>query len=170
MDLVTWARRQGSRLCGNAVGSVPAGGGRIEPEGASSQTRPLSDRRSLALRGAEPEAAISALVGSLVSEHIGPGPKARTYLNGEVVTVVLTDTLTKGEERLVRDGMSELVLCTRRAFQQTMRQDLVVGIEEITGRRVRASASEMRPDITVEVLVLDAMGEGDMVRGARQPL
>ena len=122
------------------------------------------------LPGAEPEAAISALVGSLVSEHIGSGPKARTYLNGEVVTVVLTDTLTKGEERLVRDGMSELVLGTRRAFQQTIRQDLVMGIEELTGRRVRASASEMRPDITIEVLVLDGSSEGfegDTVRGAR---
>ena len=119
------------------------------------------------LPGAEPEAAISALVGGLVSEHIGPRPKARTYLNGEVVTVVLTDTLTKGEERLVRDGMSELVLGTRRAFQQTMRKDLVAGIEEITGRRVRVSASEMRPDITVEVLVLDDSSESDTVRGAR---
>lgn len=129
--------------------------------------RGLSDRRSLVLPGAEPEAAISALVGGLVSEHIGPGPKARTYLNGQVVTVVLTDTLTKGEERLVRDGMSELVLGTRRAFQQTMRQDLVAGIEEVTGRRVRVRASEMRPDITVEVLVLDGSSEGDTVRGAR---
>lgn len=129
--------------------------------------RGLSDRRSLVLPDAEPEAAISALVGGLVSEHIGPGPKARTYLNGDVVTVVLTDTLTKGEERLVRDGMSELVLCTRRAFQQTMRQDLVVGVEEITGRRVRLSASEMTPDVTVEVLVLDGSSEGDLARGAR---
>lgn len=128
--------------------------------------RSLSDRGSLVLPGAEPEAAISTLVGGLVSEHIGPGPKARTYLNGEVVTVVLTDTLTKGEERLVRDGMSELVLGTRRAFQQTIRQDLVAGVEEITGRRVRVSASEMTPDITVEVLVLDGSSEGDMLRGA----
>jgi uncharacterized protein YbcI len=128
--------------------------------------RGLPDRSSLVLPGTEPEAAISELVGGLVSEHIGPGPEARTYLNGEVITVVLTDTLTKGEERLVRDGMSELVLGTRRAFQQTIREDLVAGIEEITGRRVRVSASEMRPDITVEVLVLDGSSEGDAVRGA----
>ena len=87
-----------------------------------------------------------------------------------MITVVLTDTLTKGEERLVRDGMSELVLGTRRAFQQTIRQDLVAGIEEITGRRVRVSASEMRPEITIEVLVLDSPSEGEPVRGERQPL
>jgi uncharacterized protein YbcI len=132
--------------------------------------RGRSDWRQLALPGAEPEAAISALVGGVVSEHTGPRSKARTYLNGEVITVVLTDTLTKGEERLVRDGMSELVLGTRRAFQQTIRQDLVAGIEEITGRRVRVSASEMRPEVTVEVLVLDSPSEGEPVRGERQPL
>jgi uncharacterized protein YbcI len=130
--------------------------------------RGRADRRPLALEGTEPEAAISALVGGVVSEHTGPRSKARTYLNGEVITVVLTDTLTKGEERLVRDGMSELVLGTRRAFQQTIRQDLVAGIEQITGRRVRVRASEMRPDITVEVL--DSSSEGEPAPSERQPL
>jgi uncharacterized protein YbcI len=132
--------------------------------------RGRSDQTQLVLPGAEPEAAISALVGGVVSEHTGPRSKARTYLNGDVITVVLTDTLTKGEERLVRDGMSELVLGTRRAFQQTIRQDLVAGIEQITGRRVRVSASQMSPEITVEVLVLDSPGAGDAVQGENQPL
>lgn len=132
--------------------------------------RGRSDQGQLVLAGAEPEAAISALVGGVVSEHTGPRSKARTYLNGDVITVVLTDTLTKGEERLVRDGMSELVLGTRRAFQQTIRQDLVVGIEQITGRRVRVRASEMSPEITVEVLVLDSPLAGEADRGENQPL
>jgi len=118
------------------------------------------------LAGRQPATAISELVGGLVGEYIGGGPHARTYLNGDVITVVLEDTLTRGEERMVRDGMSELVLSTRRAFQQTMREALVAGVEEITGRRVRVSASEMRPDITVEVLVLDGSSEGDGFRGA----
>ena len=131
--------------------------------------RRRSDQRQLALPGAEPEAAISALVGGVVSEHTGPRSKARTYLNGDVITVVLTDTLTKGEERLVRDGMSELVLGTRRAFQQTVRQDLVAGIEQITGRRVRVRASKMSPEVTVEGLVLDTPCEGEAVRGENQP-
>jgi uncharacterized protein YbcI len=132
--------------------------------------RGRSDQSEFVLPGAEPEAAISALVGGVVSEHTGPRSKARTYLNGDVITVVLTDTLTKGEERLVRDGMSELVLGTRRAFQQTIRQDLVAGIEQITGRRVRVSASEMSPEVTVEVLVLDSPAEGEASRGENQPL
>lgn len=125
-----------------------------------------ADLRSPVL-GLEPASAIFDLVGGLVGEYIGQAPRARTYLNGDVITVVLEDTLTKGEERMVRDGMSELVLSTRRAFQQTMRADLVAGVERITGRRVRVSASEMLPDITVEVLVLDGSSGRDLASDAR---
>lgn len=126
-----------------------------------------SDPRSPALTDLGPATAVSDLVGSLVGEYIGNGPTARTYLNGDVITVVLEDTLTKGEERLVRDGMSELVLSTRRAFQRTMRDDLVAGVERITGRRVRVSANEMRPDISVEVFVLDDSSGRDPAGDAR---
>jgi uncharacterized protein YbcI len=108
--------------------------------------------------GVEREAAISQLVSGLVSEYIGSAPRARTYLNGNVLTVVVEDSLTAGEQRLVRDGMRELVLSTRRAFQQTMREDLIAGVEQLTGRRVRLSANEMAPDIAVEVFVLDSEG------------
>jgi uncharacterized protein YbcI len=158
-----WARvsERTSRL-----GAATPPASRSRPEAVRSERDELIARRS----GAEPAAAISALVGGVVSEHTGPRSKARTYLNGDVITVVLTDTLTKGEERLVRDGMSELVLGTRRAFQQTIRQDLVAGIEKITGRRVRVSASEMRPEITVEVLVLDSSPADDQAPKARQAL
>jgi uncharacterized protein YbcI len=114
----------------------------------------------------EPSVALSELVCGLVSEHMGSGPKARTYINADVVTVVLEDTLTEGEHRLVRDGLSELVLSTRRAFAETMRADLMAGVEEITGRKVRACASQLQPDITVEVLVLAGSSEaGENVPG-----
>jgi uncharacterized protein YbcI len=101
------------------------------------------------------DAAVATLVGRLVGEYLGDEPRTRTYLNGDVITVVLEDTLTKGEERLVRDGMSELVLGMRSAFQKTMREDLITRVEELTGRKVRATANDMRSDISVEVLVLD---------------
>jgi uncharacterized protein YbcI len=109
------------------------------------------------------EAAISQLVGCLVGEYMGHGPRARTYLNGDVITVVLEDTLTKGEERLVRDGMNELVLSMRGAFQRTMREDLIARVEGMTGRKVRLSANQMQSDIAVEVLVLDGSSGGDPV-------
>ena len=103
-------------------------------------------------------AEISNLVVKLVSEYTGRGPtKSRTYLNEDLITIVLEDTLTKGEQSLVRDGKQELVLSMRLAFQQTMRSALVVGIEEITGRKVRAflSANHMTPDIAIESFLLE---------------
>ena len=108
--------------------------------------------------GGERAAAISNLVVKLVSEYTGRGPtKARTYLNDDVITVVLQEMLTKAERNLVRDGQSELVLRTRLAFQQTMRDDFVEGVEQITGGKVRAflSANHMEPDIAVETFILE---------------
>lgn len=129
---------------------------------STSDIRAPGQARTLA--PAEPDTAIAQLVSRLVSEYAGPRSRARTYLAEDVVTVILEGTLTKGEERLVRAGMGELVLSTRRAFQHTMRQDLVAGIEQITHRKVCACADEMRPDIAVEVLVL--AGSGSHVDGS----
>jgi uncharacterized protein YbcI len=74
-----------------------------------------------------------------MSEYTGRGPtRARTYLNDNLVTVVLQDTLTKGERSLVDDNLAEAVLKMRKAFQGTMRHDLINGIEKILGRKVVA--------------------------------
>ena len=108
--------------------------------------------------GGERAAAISNMVVKLVSEYTGRGPtKARTYLNADVITVVLQEMLTKAERSLVRDGQSELVLRTRLAFQQTMREDFVSGVEQITGAKVRAflSSNHTEPDIAVETFILE---------------
>jgi uncharacterized protein YbcI len=108
--------------------------------------------------GGSRAAAISTLVVRLVSDYTGRGPtKARTYFADDLVTVVLRDTLTKGERSLVRDGKGDLVLNVRLAFQRTMRDDLVAGIEELTGRKVLAflSSNHMDPDIAIESFVLD---------------
>lgn len=99
------------------------------------------------------------MVVKLITEYTGRGPtRARTYLNDDLVTVVLRDTLTKGERSLVRDGKQELVLNVRLAFQQTMREDLITGIERLTGRKVFAfmSANHMEPDLAIESFVFDA--------------
>jgi uncharacterized protein YbcI len=114
------------------------------------------------VRHGERAAEISNLVVRLVNEYTGRGPtQARTHINEDLVTVVLQDTLTKGERSLVRDGNDELVLNVRLAFQQTMREDLTAGIEAITGRKVRAflSANHMEPDIAIESFVLDGTGD-----------
>ncbi len=102
-------------------------------------------------------AAISNLLVRLLAEYTGRGPtRARTYIHEDLVSVVLQDTLTKGERSLVRDGRAALVLSTRKAYQETMRDDMVEGVEKIMGRKVLAFLSDnhMEPDVAVESFVL----------------
>lgn len=107
--------------------------------------------------GGSKAAAISNHIVRTMSEYTGRGPtKARTYVNDDVVTCVLQDTLTKGERSLVGDALPDLVLTTRKAYQGTMRGELVSGVEAILGRTVTAFMSDnhIDPDVAVEVFVL----------------
>ncbi len=102
-------------------------------------------------------AAVANAVVHLVNEYTGRGPtQARTHFTEDLITVVLRDTLTKGERSLVRDGLADVVLTSRAAYQTTMREDLVSEVERITGRTVDAflSANHIDPDIAVESFVL----------------
>ena len=132
----------------------------------------MSSTNSEQLVGGSKQAAISNLVVRLMSEYTGRGPtKARTHIADNVVTVVLQDTLTKGERSLVADGLQDHVLATRKAFQGTMRHDLIGGVEDILGRRVAAffSDNHIDPDMAVEVFVLaapDAAPLGDAADAA----
>jgi uncharacterized protein YbcI len=107
--------------------------------------------------------AISNLIVRLLSDYTGRGPtRARTHFNDNLVTIVVQDLLTKGERSLIRDGREDLVLETRRAYQQTMGEDLSAGIEEITGRQVIAflSANHLDPDIAIESFMLAPQDDG----------
>ena len=113
--------------------------------------------------GGSKAAAISNHVVRTISAYTGRGPtKARTYINDDLVTVVLQDTLTKGERSLVSDDRDELVLSMRKAFQGTMRHDLISGIEEILDRKVTAFMSDnhIDPDVAVEVFLLAPVDAG----------
>jgi uncharacterized protein YbcI len=93
----------------------------------------------------------------LLSQYTGRGPtRARTFVNDDMVTVVLQDTLTKAERTLIDNDRRELVLLTRTTFQEVMGDDLISGIEEILGRKVIAflSANHVDPDIAVETFIL----------------
>jgi uncharacterized protein YbcI len=103
-------------------------------------------------------AAISNMVVGVLREYTGRGPtKARTYMSDNVITCVLGDSLTKGEQVLVAAGKHEQVLDLRHTFQNTMRIDLVGGVEQITERKVIAfcSANHIDPDLAVETFVLE---------------
>ena len=108
--------------------------------------------------------AISNLVVQLLRQYTGGGPtRSRTYLNDELISVVLQGTLTRAEAKLVADGESELVLRTRKAFENIMRADLVAGVEALTGRTVIAFLSDdsIEPDIKVKSFLLAPEGEAE---------
>lgn len=102
-------------------------------------------------------AAISNATVRLLAEYTGRGPtKARAYIHEDFIAVVVQDAMTKGERSLVRDGQTELVLSTRKAYQRTMRDELVATVEQITGRTVHAFLSDNHadPDVGIECFVL----------------
>jgi uncharacterized protein YbcI len=103
--------------------------------------------------------AISDVMVRLVTEYTGRGPTtARSYLHDDLISVVMQDTLTKGERRLVEDGKCEHVRQTRRYFQDAMRGEVISAVEELTGRRVVAFLSDnhIDPDVAVETILLQA--------------
>lgn len=109
-------------------------------------------------------AAISSAVVQLMREYTGRGPtKARTYIDEDLITVVLQDTLTMGERSLVRDGEADLVLTSRKAFQRTMSTQMIAAIERHSGRSVYAFLSDnhIDPDIAVETFVLAPIADGE---------
>ena len=102
-------------------------------------------------------AAVSNAVVGLVRQYTGRGPtKARTSISRDLVSVVMADTLTTAERKLVDDGKRDLVLQIRHEFQKTMRGDLVAAVEKITERKVIAFMSDnhINPDMAVESFVL----------------
>ena len=102
--------------------------------------------------------AISTLVVRLFAEYTGRGPtKARTIMRENIVVCVTHNTLTKGERRLVEAGEAETVASIRRKFQTAMADDLIGGIELLTGCKVVSFMSDhnAETDHAAEVFVLD---------------
>jgi uncharacterized protein YbcI len=101
---------------------------------------------------------ISTAAVRLLHDYTGRGPtKAKTLINDDVVTVLLADTLTKGERNLVDSGRSDRVLQLRHDYQLTMRDDLIALVERQLDRKVIAfmSQNHIDPDLAVEVFVLE---------------
>jgi uncharacterized protein YbcI len=104
-----------------------------------------------------PAARISNAVVQILSAYTGRGPtKAWTSIDQDLICVVLRDSLTKGELSLVRDGRAQLVLDLRKAYQETMRSEMVQAVEQITDRKVIAFLSDnhIDPDVGIESFVL----------------
>jgi uncharacterized protein YbcI len=117
-------------------------------------------------------ASISNAIVRLFAEYTGRGPtKARTHLAPNVITVVLEDTLTRGERRLREHGDVDVIVESRRRFREAMRDELVEAVEALTSRKVVACLGDHAPDpdIAVQTFVLapDERQDGDRARAAR---
>jgi uncharacterized protein YbcI len=116
--------------------------------------------------GNSPSAVISTSAVQLLLEYTGRGPtKAKTTISDDLVTILLADTLTRGERKLVEKGRAERVIQLRHDYQLVMRDDLVAVVEEQLERRVIAfmSQNHIDPDFAAEVFLLapaESGGEG----------
>ena len=113
-------------------------------------------------------AAISNAVVRLLHDYTGRGPThARTTIGPDTIVVTLRDSLTKAERTLAARGQALEVLAMRRAFQNTMREDMIAAIESLTGRKVEAFLSDNLhdPDVAVEIFLMDVT-ERDSARPA----
>jgi uncharacterized protein YbcI len=93
----------------------------------------------------------------LHSEYYGRGPtKAKVYVDGDLVAVVLEETFTPAEKTLIARGESEGIQDIRRRFQRAMADQFRSIVEQATGREVRSFLSEtdLENDIAVEIFLL----------------
>ena len=100
---------------------------------------------------------ISREMVGLYKRYSGRGPvRCHTYLQRELVTVVLGGGYTAGEQTLFEDGRWHEVRRARQIWQDTMQERFVEMIERQTGRKVAAfmSANHQDPDLAVELFVL----------------
>jgi uncharacterized protein YbcI len=108
--------------------------------------------------------AISNAVVALLHDYTGRGPtRTRTTIGGDTIIVTMRDSLTKAEKTLAARGQALEVLAMRRAFQDTMREEMVAAVERLTGREVEAFLSDNLhdPDIAVEIFLMAPDQDGD---------
>ena len=113
--------------------------------------------RQTAVSGVMTAAISNSMVG-LLHRYTGRGPtRARTTFGDDIIVCVMGATLTKGEKSLVRDGKAEVVLHSRRAFQDTIQGEASSAVQELSGRSVVAfmSNNHIDPDLAVEVFILE---------------
>ena len=103
-------------------------------------------------------AAVSNAVVGILRETYGRGPtKAKSYLNDNIVLVVLEDILTTVEKTLVANDHEGLVREVRLVYQAAEAERFKSAVEIAIGRRVITYHSQVvfNPDMAFEVFVLE---------------
>lgn len=106
---------------------------------------------------------ISTALVRLYKEHLGKGPtRCRTYLEPDLVVVILGGGYSAAEQTLLDAGKWYDVRTSRQIWQDSMELHFVDKIEELTGRKVSAfmSANRQDPDFAVELFVLESEQAG----------
>src|ERR671916_2779446 len=102
-------------------------------------------------------ARISTEIVRLHSEYYGRGPtKAKVYIDGDLIAVVLEETFTPAEKTLIGRGEADGIQDIRRRFQRVMADQFTSVVEQANGREVRSFLSEtdVDNDISVELFLL----------------
>ena len=102
---------------------------------------------------------ISRRMVQLHKEFYGRGPdKAKTYVVGDLVVVLMRGGFTRVEETLLQEGRGDSVIQQRSDFQNVMVDRFSEVIEEETGRKVVAmmSGTHQHPDLLGEIFVLES--------------
>ena len=100
---------------------------------------------------------ISNTIVTLFKQRFGRGPNAcRTYLEADLVVLVMSGGYTAAEQTMFEAGKWHDVRQARLAWQDSMEVKFVEAIERLTHRTVSAfmSANHQDPDVTVELFVL----------------
>jgi uncharacterized protein YbcI len=107
---------------------------------------------------------ISNTIVTLFKQRFGRGPTScRTYLESDLVVLVMSGGFTAAEQTMFEAGKWHDVRSARMAWQDSMQARFIEAIERLTHRTVKAfmSANHQGPDITVELFVLN----GDRAEG-----
>jgi uncharacterized protein YbcI len=120
----------------------------------------MASREQERVRRGAVAARISTGAVQLFARYTGRGPtRAHSWFVGDMAVIVMRDTLTEGEDRLVRAGRTEEVLRTRRAYQDLLGPELTALVEENLGRRVVAfvGSDHVDPDLAIEFFLLEPL-------------
>jgi uncharacterized protein YbcI len=83
--------------------------------------------------------AISRGVVALTKKYVGRGPtNARAYVEDDLVTVLLHETLTTVEKTLAEAGSGDVVTTMREDFDSAMCAEAIELVEQEMGRKVEA--------------------------------
>lgn len=95
---------------------------------------------------------------ALYKDYVGRGPThARAYVEDDLITIVLQETMITAEKTLAEEGEDDLVRGVRRVLQGKFREDAVEIVERLTSRKVKAFLSDhaIDPDVAIEAFVLE---------------